>query len=124
MAEKTQAQYQRGSVVLVRFPFTDLSGSKLRPAVVVSPTRYLTQMDDVLCAFISSSIPSERLASDLLIESDAVEFAKTGLKRTSILRSHKLALLKKNLVYSKLGELSPPLQRRMDSCLSDALGLK
>ncbi len=28
--------YSRGEVVLVRYPFSDLSGSKVRPAVIVS----------------------------------------------------------------------------------------
>src|SRR2546426_792495 len=30
------ASYSRGSVILVRYPFSDLSGSKVRPAVLVS----------------------------------------------------------------------------------------
>lgn len=30
------SNYSRGEVVLVRYPFSDLSGSKVRPAVIVS----------------------------------------------------------------------------------------
>src|SRR5439155_20432357 len=100
MARET---YSRGSVVLVRYPFTDLSGSKVRPAVIVTPQKYLVQAEDVLCAFISSSIPESLLPSDVLIASTQKDFHATGLKHTSVLRAHKLALLHKDLVLSKLG---------------------
>ena len=36
---------KRGSVVLVRYPFTDLTGSKVRPAVVLSPNSLLNKLD-------------------------------------------------------------------------------
>jgi mRNA interferase MazF len=120
MARET---YKRGSLVLVRFPFTDLSGSKVRPAVIVTPTKFLSMTDDVLCAFISSSLPDPMLSSDVLLNSVHVDFQKTGLKRTSVLRTHKLVLLDKELVYSKLGDLSIALEKEMDGGLRKALGL-
>ncbi len=46
---------QRGDIVLVPFPFTDLSGQKLRPAVIISPDPV---GEDILLAFISSVIPA------------------------------------------------------------------
>jgi mRNA-degrading endonuclease toxin of MazEF toxin-antitoxin module len=45
---------RRGSIVLALYPFTDLSGTKARPAVVVTPDFLLPQIDNVLCLFISS----------------------------------------------------------------------
>jgi hypothetical protein len=44
--------------LLVRFPYTDLSGSKVRPAVILNADKYLAEADDVLCAFISSVLPT------------------------------------------------------------------
>jgi len=55
---------KRGSVVLVRYPFTDLTGAKVRPAVVLTPDHLLPRLDDVLCSFISSEMPEELLPTD------------------------------------------------------------
>jgi len=41
----------KGEIILVNFPFTDLTGNKLRPALVLAEKR-----DDILTAFISSNI--------------------------------------------------------------------
>jgi mRNA interferase MazF len=120
MASET---YKRGSVVLVRFPYTDLSGSKVRPAVIVTAGKYLEQIDDVLCAFISSVLPDPILHTDIIISSTHPDFQKTGLKRSSVLRTHKLVLLDRELVYSKLGDLSPSLTKLMNEGLMDALEL-
>jgi mRNA interferase MazF len=115
--------YKRGSVVLVRFPYTNLTGSKVRPAVIVTAEKYLAEAEDVLCAFISSVLPDPMLASDIIISSTHPDFRRTGLKRSSVLRTHKLVLLDKELVYSKLGDLSSMLTKQMDAGLIEALGL-
>lgn len=52
----------KGKIVLVPFPFTDLTAAKLRPALV------LYEGDkDVILAFISSKISSEPSEADVLI---------------------------------------------------------
>lgn len=115
--------YYRGSVTLVRFPYTDLNVSKVRPAVIVTPDHYLARGGDVLCAFISSALPDPLLGTDVIIRSSDPDFLRTGLKRSSVLRAHKLVLLDRELVYSKLGDLSLALIERMNVALADALGL-
>jgi hypothetical protein len=62
---------KRGSIVLVRYPFTDLSGSKVRPALTLSPDDLLSQMDDALFRFISSIIPLNLLPTDLVLKKRA-----------------------------------------------------
>ena len=63
-------------VVLVPFPFDDLSSNKVRPAVCltdpIGPHRH------VILAFITSRVSPEPLASDLVIDSDDPDFASTG----------------------------------------------
>jgi mRNA interferase MazF len=46
--------YQRGAVVLVPFPFTDLTAVKTRPAVVVSVDDYERKVGDLVVAMITS----------------------------------------------------------------------
>jgi|SRR5579862_2755256 len=64
MASTTR--YNRGDIVLVSFPFTDLSSSKRRPALVVSPDAFNRAMQDVVLAAITSQGADE--ASALTIE--------------------------------------------------------
>jgi len=48
--------YQRGDVLLVPFPFSDLSATKVRPAVVISSRYYHSTQPDILLAAITSKI--------------------------------------------------------------------
>jgi mRNA interferase MazF len=114
---------KRGSVVLIHYPFTDLSGVKVRPAVVIAPNFLLQRVDDVLCLFISSSMPSSQLPSDLVLDPTYPAFAQSGLRVRSVLRCHKLTSLHKNLVIRVLGTLDTELMAKVDERLIIALGL-
>ena len=113
----------RGSIVLIRYPFSDLSGTKVRPAVILTPDNLLSKIDDVLCLFISSSIPIDILPSDLTLEKSHPSFTKTGLQFQSVFRAHKLALLHKSLVIRVLGEADKLLMDELNRKLRVALGI-
>ncbi len=113
----------RGSIVPIRYPFTDLTSAKVRPALVVTPDALISRLDDVLCLFISSSTPEESLPTDLYLELTDPSFAQTGLKTNSVFRAHKLALLHKQLVLRVLGEANISLLEAINSRLRIALGL-
>lgn len=113
----------RGSIVLIRYPFTDLTSSKVRPALVVTPDFLIPLLDDILCLFISSSPPDELLSTDLFLEITDPSFEQTGLKTDSVFRAHKLALLYKRLVLRVLGEADSVLTETINSRLRIALGL-
>ena len=89
---------KRGSIVLVRYPFSDLSTTKVRPAVILTPDDLLSQVDDALCLFVSSVIPTDLLPTDLIVEESHPAFNKAGLRYSSVFRAHKLALLHKSLI--------------------------
>ncbi len=114
---------KRGSVVLVQYPFTDLSGSKVRPALALTPDNLLSQIDDALFLFISSTIPLNLLPTDLVLKSDHPDFAQTGLHFDSTFRTHKLALLEKSLVSRHLGRVCDSLLQEIETKLRLALGL-
>ena len=97
----------KGKIVLVPFPFYDLSTSKVRPAVCltdpVGPHRH------VIMAFISSRMSIDQLETDLILNSGDADFAMTGLRVTSTLRLHSLMTVTTALIRRKLGELSPQM---------------
>lgn len=49
---------KRSSVVLVHYPFTNLTGVKVRPAVILTPDELLRKLGDVLCLFITCGLTS------------------------------------------------------------------
>lgn len=95
-------------VVLVPFPFDDLSSSKVRPAVCL--TNPIGPHRHIVLAFITSQIPNELLATDLVIDSKDADFSTTGLRVSSTLQLHRLMTATISFIQRELGELSPNLQ--------------
>jgi mRNA interferase MazF len=94
----------RGKVILLRFPFDDLSTSKVRPAVCL--TNPIGSHSHVILAFISSRIPLDLLETDLIIDTSHEDFNGTGLKVASTLRLHRLVTVTTSLCQRELGENS------------------
>lgn len=88
---------KKGDIVLVRYPFTDLSGEKLRPALVLIPE---DEENDLLLAFITSTA-IKKSPFDVLIPKGS-----TGLHRDSLIRLKKLMTIHKSLVAGKIGNVS------------------
>lgn len=116
--------YQRGEVVLVPFPFTDLSRQKARPAVVLSPQSFNERSPDVILVAISSKVPDTPDELELVIRQDDPEFAGTGLRAGSVIKAAKLVTMKQSLIYTTLGRLTGRTLRELDGRVVRALGLK
>jgi mRNA interferase MazF len=110
----------RGDVVLTRWPFIDLTGDALRPAVVGSQG-HIGQ--DVVLIAISSVVCGALAPTDDTVESPHPAFVLTGLRVTSVLRMHKLAAVEQSVLVRRLGRLGPQLQGEVDSMLRVVLGL-
>ena len=87
-----------GVVVLVRFPFSDLSASKLRPALVVANAG---MADWVLC-----QITSNPYGDPLSVAITKDSFATGGLPRDSFARPGKLFTANEGIVVRSVGQLS------------------
>jgi mRNA interferase MazF len=112
---------KRGSVVLVIYPFTDLSSAKRRPALVVSATERSGR--DCILAFITSRIDQIE-ETDLLLHPEDSDFAATGLRVASVVRCGKLMTLDRTLLTGRLGMFSDRLMMDVDVRLKKALGLR
>ena len=93
----------RGDVLLVRFPFTDLSAQKRRPALVIGRP----SGDDLVLAFVTSNITVIDAQAEHLLRPDDPEFRRTGLKTASLVRLNRIATLHRSLVQRRLGHIGP-----------------
>jgi mRNA interferase MazF len=108
---------QPGVVVLVRFPFSDLSASKLRPAVVLA---HAGGVDWVLC-----QVTSNPYGDAGAVPVSPASFASGGLGRESFARPGKLFTASESLFVRTVGELTSgshhELVRRVVSVLQSGV---
>jgi mRNA interferase MazF len=112
----------KGKIVLVPFPFDDLTAEKVRPALCL--TDPIGSHRHVIAAFISSRIPVDVIATDIVLDPRQKDFAATGLRVPSVLRLHRLVTLTSALIHRELGRLSPDWQRHVDRNLAALFGLR
>jgi mRNA interferase MazF len=112
---------KRGDVVLFDFPYSDLTGGKLRPAVVVQADALNQSIDDTILALVTRTRRGG--ATELLIDVTTPDGKQTGLVHTSIVDCKNLLTADQSLVYTTLGSLSASLLQGLESCLRSALGL-
>jgi mRNA interferase MazF len=102
-----------GAVVLVRFPFSDLSQAKLRPAAVVAKAG---RGDWLLCQITSN--PYSDPAAITLAQTD---FRTGSLRITSHARPLKLFTANEAIIAGQLGELHDATRRRITTAIIAAL---
>ena len=83
---------EKGDIILIPFPFTDLSGNKKRPALVL-----VSGNMDMTVAFISTQIKWKE-DTDVLLKPTQ----ENGLKKESIVRLSKLATIDKDLAIGQV----------------------
>ena len=103
--------YKRGDVVLVSFPFTDLTAAKQRPALIISPDSVNRFSQDFILAAITSQLTEDE-RSIALTESD---FLHGKLPKKSVVRLTKVFTMHSMLIRKKIGSLKPV---KMDEVLS------
>ena len=110
-------QTRRGDVIVAPFPFTDLTGSKVRPAVVLA---VVGRSDYLMC----------QVTSNAFADPDAVELARSdmaagGLHRRSYAQLTKLFTGNESLIRKRVGRLtvrkSDELAQRVIQFLTDSL---
>ncbi|WP_396168832.1 type II toxin-antitoxin system PemK/MazF family toxin [Flavobacterium sp.] len=104
---------KKGDIVLLSFPFTDLKGKKIRPALVLVVSDL-----DVIVAFITTQFKWQNPFDILLEPNDS-----NGLKKTSLLRLSKITTIDKDLILGKLGELGSFEMQNINASLIEILNL-
>lgn len=86
----------KGDIVLITFPFTDLTGQKLRPAVILASTNL-----DLTVCFITTQIQQQE-STDIVLLPTSIN----GIRKQSLVRTSKIATLDKKLAKGLLGRLT------------------
>jgi mRNA interferase MazF len=108
---------KRGDVILVTFVFTDESGMKQRPAVVVSTDSYNNKRGEAIISAITSRV-DRALAGDHLV----VDWKGAGLLFPSVATGI-IRTVKQNMIVRKIGVMPYPDMLAIDNNLGEIFGL-
>jgi mRNA interferase MazF len=95
--------YERGEVILIPFPFSDLSSSKQRPALVISSEEFHRQSSEIIVCAITSQSPTSLASFEYLLSKEDLSVA--GLPKLSKVKCGKIVTLDRRMVRKKLGKL-------------------
>jgi mRNA interferase MazF len=109
--------YSFGDVVLVPFPFTDQSGTKKRPAVIVSSNGYNTNRRDLIIMAITSKIRQPAGFGEALI----ADWQGAKLLKPSLLKPV-FTTIEQALVVRTMGALSGADLRTLREAISQVIG--
>jgi len=90
-------KFVRGEVVIVPFPFTDLTQAKRRPALILA---VLDGQDAILCQITSQAV-KDRYAVSL----EDGDFEKGGLRVPSCIRPNRIFTADRNIILYSAGRL-------------------
>lgn len=103
--------YKLGDIVLIKFPFTDGTTFKKRPAFIIKDTAD----EDVIVCRITSKL------YHTLYDIELQDWHQNGLKLPSVIRIHKIASLEKEMIDIKLGEVDSSVIAEVISALTKLL---
>jgi mRNA interferase MazF len=109
--------YSRGDVVLVNFFFSDESGVKRRPALIISAARYQQKRQEAIVAAITSTV-NRLLVGDHKMK----DWNHAGLLHPSVVTGI-IRTVKQDMIHRKLGAVSAGDQEAVEQKLRAVLAL-
>jgi mRNA interferase MazF len=106
-------RFVKGDVVVVPFPFSDLSASKRRPALVL----FDLPGDDILLCQITSQENNDRFSISL----DNIDFISGGLPSSSFIRPTRIFTADKKIIIRKSGNVKNTIFKKVVKVLIDLL---
>lgn len=106
-------------VVLLRFPFSDLHGSKVRPALVVSNESYDSKSEDFIAVAITSNLKTRGYSIFLTNE----DFEKGKLIVSSKIKPDKIFTANKKLIRTNIGRVKNGIHEKVVSSISEMIKL-
>lgn len=118
----SSAKVNRGEVVMVDFPYSDRTGSTVRPALVVQADVLNHSLDDTILAMITSS--RRRMVgspTQLIINRGHPDYPASGLRLDSVIQCENLVTIDQGFILRVIGCLSPATMSEVEACLKAAL---
>jgi mRNA interferase MazF len=113
--------YNRGDVVLVLFPNSDLRTAKRRPALVVQADNLGTDLAQTILAMITSNIDRAGHPSRVTVLLSTPEGQQTGLLTDSVIMTDNLVTVQETEIYCKIGFL--PDMTAVDAAIKYTFGV-
>ncbi len=110
-------KYNRGDVIIVEVKFSDGSGSKLRPALIISDRLYNKSRDEVIVSAITSNVERSFVG-----DTEITSWEKAGLKVPSLATAI-IQTVKKKLIKKQLGVIDKKEFSQIEKNIAEALGL-
>jgi len=98
-----------GDIVLIPFPFAELTNVKVRPALVISETK--DKYRDIIVCAISSIVPEKLTEYEILIKPDKIN----KLRVISIIKADRIVTIKKEHVITELGYVTENILKNFKS---------
>jgi mRNA interferase MazF len=113
----------RGDVVIIDFPFTSGSQSKVRPALVVQCDRENQRLNKTIIAMITGNLKRSGEPTHSLIDITTQEGVLSGLRGPSLVSCINLYTVEQSAIVRTIGRLSASAMQRVDTSLKSALGI-
>ena len=92
--------YKQKDIILIHFPYTDFTTSKIRPALIIS-NKSIENSEDVICCLITSNLTASGISlSQTDLESGKLHF-------DSIVRPHRIFTINRSIIKKRIGTINP-----------------
>ncbi len=100
-------QYKQKDIILIPFPFSDLSGTKKRPAIIISNSKL--KGEDFICSLVTSN----EVKDGILIGKDDFDFGKLPFK--SWIKPERIFTIDKRIIIKKLASINNSLYVKLQN---------
>lgn len=111
-----------GQIILFQFPQTNLLSGKLRPALIIDKLPGV--FDDWLICMISTQIRHYNKGFDDLISITDTDFTQSGLKKSSIFRVGRLAVVDGSVLIGSVGSINQSRLKHIKASLAKWLSME
>jgi mRNA interferase MazF len=117
MKTRSGIKFEQGEIILISFPFSDLSTTKRRPVLVLSKKHHNDESEDFVCCGITSNLQNKRFS--IILNSDDLQQGK--IPRTSRIKFNKIFTLEKKMAAKRLGQINEKMLKKVQDALVDLL---